>query len=84
MWKKFESHMTPIMVVTAFALGIAYAVMVIILNAHGVTISDTLTDKFYDVIVGELLALAFIKSTKHIGEHFGNSKIAESEDNEDE
>jgi hypothetical protein len=84
MWKKFESHMTPIMVVIAFALGIGYAVMIIILNAHGMTVSDTLTEKFYDVIVGELLALAFIKGTKHIGEHFGSSKIAESEDNEDE
>jgi hypothetical protein len=52
MWQKFENHLTPIMVVFAFSLGIAYALMVIIMNAHGMEVSDTLTEKFYDVIAG--------------------------------
>lgn len=78
-WQTFENHLTPIMVVVAFSLGIAYAVINIVCNLHGVSIDSTLTEKFYDVLIGELLALGFIKGTKHISEHFGNrgSRVAE-------
>lgn len=80
-WQIFENHLTPIMVVVAFSLGIIYAVINIVSNLHGVSIDSTLTEKFYDVLIGELLALGFIKGTKHISEHFGNrgSRVAEED-----
>lgn len=81
-WRKFEEHITPIMVVTAFLLGVIYTAIIIVLSIQGVMVPDTLTDKFFDVIVGELLSLAFIKGTKHISTHFGRrgSRIAEAEE----
>ena len=70
-WKFFEDHMSPIIVVLAFLLVILYTVTNIIIQVKGVSLSDTLTEWVFKFFGLELIALSGIKVSKHIGSAFG-------------
>lgn len=82
-WEFFEEHMTPIVVVISFGIVLVFTIVVLLLNEVGVTVSDTLIEYFYKFFGFEMISLATIKISKHIGNAFGSTDI-EFEESEGE
>lgn len=70
-WSKLEEHMTPIIVVFSIAVVLVFTVVDMLLEIHGVTLSDTLIEWVYKFFGLEMLALSGIKISKHVGSAFG-------------
>lgn len=75
-WKWFETHMSPCIVVLSFLIVLAFTVITQILAVMDTPTDPTLIEYFYKFFGFEMLALSGIKISKHVGSAFGKAEEA--------